>query len=68
MKKDNDLMTYILSFLFLVQVLTIVLKLLNVIKCSWIITLLPLLLFLGFNIVCVLIVIIWIIFGKDGDV
>ena len=61
-----DLASCIITLILAIQVLAFVLKIVGVINCSWFVTLLPLIVFLSVVIIVVFILMIYIIFDKDG--
>ena len=70
MKKidEDDLIEAILGFLFFTQILVLVLKLVGILNCSWFITLLPLIVFLGVMVLTTIVVIFIILLDKDSKV
>lgn len=67
MKKDYDLASTIVTFLILMQALVIILKFCDVLKCSWFIALLPLIVVISFLVISMFVMILIIIFGKDKE-
>ena len=62
---ENDLIASILCFMFFLQALVLALKMTGVLKCSWFVTILPLIAFLGLMTIAMLVVILVILFEKD---